>query len=106
MGESKTIGYGNEGDERWSFVLEEADWTSELMYLKLFYSTCYLDLLHIRRDALFLPQDQHEGHRGAIAGLKKRGSRKDGPHLYMPAGPPSQPIGTLKIPLSVVNGSE
>ena len=97
------IGYdGNEGDDPWVFILEEAGWTSELMYLKLFFSTGYLDLLHIRRDALFLPKDQHQYYRGA----KRRGLRKDGPHLYMPAGPPSQHIGTLKIPVIVGNGSE
>ena len=32
MGESKTIGYdGNEGDDPWKFIIEEAGWTSELM---------------------------------------------------------------------------
>jgi hypothetical protein len=105
VGELKTIGYGNEGDDPWMFILEEAGWTSELMYLKLFFSTGYLDLLHIRRDALFLPKGQHQDYRGA----KRRASkplRRDGPHLYMPAGPPSQHIGTLKIPLIVGNGSE
>ena len=102
VGESKTIGYGNKGDAPWSFVLEEAGWTSELTYLKLFYSTGYIDLLHIRRDALFLPTHEHQYHREA----KGRGLRKDGPHFYTPAGPPSQRIGSLKVPLVVVNGSE
>ena len=32
MRESKTIGYdGNEGDDPWKFIIEEAGWTSELM---------------------------------------------------------------------------
>ena len=105
------IGYdGNEGDDPWMFYLEEAGWTSELMYLKLFFSAGYLDLLHIRRDSLFFPKDQHQDYRVA----KRRGvrlperlsERRDGPHLYMPAGPPSQHIGALKIPLIVGNDSE
>jgi hypothetical protein len=102
VGESKTIGYGNEGDDPWEFILEEAGWTSELVYLKLFFSTGYLDLLHIRLDALFLPKNQHRDYRRA----KIRGLRRDGPHLYMPAGPPGQHIGTLKIPVILSNDTE
>jgi len=101
VGESKTIGYGNEGDDSWVFTLEERGWKSELMYLKLFFSTGYLDLLHIRRDALFLPKYRHRDYRAT-----KVSKRKDGPHLYMPRGPPSQHIGSLKFPLIVGNGRE
>ncbi|KAF8815989.1 hypothetical protein BYT27DRAFT_7333659 [Phlegmacium glaucopus] len=103
VGESKTIGYGNEGDDPWFFILEKDGLESELIYLKLFFSAGYLDLLHIRRDALFLPKFQHRDHRGA----RRRSKMNDGPHLYMNASRgANKPIGTFKIPLIVGKGSE
>ncbi|KAG6907244.1 hypothetical protein DXG01_009783 [Tephrocybe rancida] len=57
--ESKTIGYGNPGDEGFVFELENGQ-ANDVGYLKLFYSGQHHDLLHIKRPSLFHGEEQLE----------------------------------------------
>jgi hypothetical protein len=58
--ESKTILYGNPGDQPWNFTLRPEE-EGDVGYLKLFVSDCYLDLSHLQQSMLFGPWKGAEG---------------------------------------------
>ena len=96
-GESKTIGYGSKADLAFVFGVIGSQ-ISDLGYLKLFYSNRYLDLLHIRRDALFSPEKAMDHLRGVFKVTSPRPQLQNS-LSSMPSGQAAQHLGVLRFPI-------